>query len=334
MIVDDVIIKIKAGDGGNGAVAFNRNMNQYGPVGGSGGNGGSVYVEGVSDLDALKQFKTKKIIIAENGQNGRGQFIDGKTGKDVVIKIPVGTVVHNLNTKQEYDITKIGQRILIAKGGIGGRGNFHFRSSINTSPKEFEYGTKGEEFDIRFELKMIADIGLIGFPNAGKSSLINELTNAQSKVANYPFTTLEPHLGAYYDLIIADIPGLIEGASNNKGLGFKFLKHIERTEVLFHLIACDSQDIIKEYQTIRNELEKYSKKLASKTEYIILTKTDLVNEQQQKQQIELLSKFNKNIIPVSIYNFDQMENLKSILNKLMKNKNTQDNNKDNKKYNK
>jgi GTP-binding protein len=320
MIIDDVSIKIKAGNGGKGAVAFNKNMTQYGPVGGSGGDGGNIYAQGVSDLGALKQFKTKKKIISENGQDGRGQYIDGRTGYDTMIKVPIGTVIHNLNTNQDLDVTQINEKVLIAKGGHGGRGNFHFRSSTNTSPKEFEYGTPGQEFEIRLELKMIADIGLLGFPNAGKSSLINELTKANSKVANYPFTTLEPHLGVYYDLIIADIPGIIEGASSNKGLGFKFLKHIERTEILFHLIASDSKDIVKEYQIIRNELEKYSEKLATKKEYILLTKTDLIDEKEIKEKIKLLSKFNKNIIPLSIYDFDKIEKLKEILNQIIKEK--------------
>jgi len=322
MIVDDVTIKIKAGDGGNGAVAFNKNMRQYGPVGGSGGEGGSIYALGVSDLDALKQFKTKKKVISERGQDGRGQYIDGRGGYDTTINVPIGTVIHNLTNNINTEITKVGEKIMIAKGGHGGRGNFHFRSSTNTSPKEFEYGTLGEDFEIRLELKMIADIGLLGFPNAGKSSLINELTNANSKVANYPFTTLEPHLGVYYDLIIADIPGIIEGASSNKGLGFKFLKHIERTKILFHLIASDSEDVVKTYQAIRNELEKYSPELAKKQEYIILTKTDLIDEKTIIKYKKLLSKLNKNIIPLSIYDFDKVEELKKVLNSLIKEKTT------------
>ncbi len=320
MILDDVIIKIKAGNGGKGAVAFNKNMTQYGPVGGSGGHGGNIYCQGISDLEGLKQFKTKKMVLAEKGQDGRGQFVDGRDGYDTIIKIPIGTVIHNLTNNTDTEITKIDEKVLVAKGGRGGRGNFHFRSSTNTSPKEFEYGTPGEEFEIRFELKMIADIGLIGFPNAGKSSLLNEFTNAHSKVANYPFTTLEPHLGVYYGLIFADIPGLIEGASQNKGLGFKFLKHIERTKTLFHLIPCDSQDVVKEYKTIRSELEKYNLKLVEKPEYIILTKTDLIKEPELKEKIKLLSKLNKNIIPLSIYDIDKVEELKKVLNKIIQGK--------------
>jgi GTP-binding protein len=173
-------------------------------------------------------------------------------------------------------IHKIGQRILIAKGGTGGRGNYHFRSSTNTSPREFEEGGKGEKFTIRFELKLIADVGFVGLPNVGKSSLLNELTNAKSRVANYHFTTLEPNLGTYYELILADIPGLIEGSSSGKGLGIKFLRHIERTQIIFHFISAESESPLKDYKTIRKELGTYSKALLLKEEHIFLTKHDLV----------------------------------------------------------
>ena len=212
MLIDDVKIRVAAGSGGNGAVAFNKSKMALGPAGASGGNGGSVYILGVSDLSALNQFRFKKEIKAQDGEDGNPQFRDGNDANDLVLSVPVGTVVHNLNTGEDLDIAKIGQKVLIARGGRGGRGNFHFRSSINTTPKEFEYGRQGELLEIRFELKLIADVGFIGIPNVGKSSLLNELTNAKSKVANYPFTTLEPNLGVYYDLILADIPGLIEGA--------------------------------------------------------------------------------------------------------------------------
>ena len=182
------------------------------------------------------------------------------------------------------EIIKIGQRVLAAQGGRGGKGNFKFRSPVNTSPTQFQKGIPGENFTIRLELKLIADIGLIGLPNAGKSSLINELTRANSKVANYPFTTLEPNLGVYYELILADIPGLIEGASAGKGLGIKFLRHVERTKILFHLISAESENPARDYKIIKNELVSYSKELAEKTEYLFLSKSDLASEKDIKKE--------------------------------------------------
>ena len=209
MLIDDVTIKVSAGDGGDGAVAFNKNMMSLGPTGTAGGNGGNVFAIGVSDLSALRQFRFKKEFEADDGADGRGQFRDGADAENIVLKLPVGTVIHNLTTGTAEEITGVGEQITLAKGGHGGRGNFHFRSSQNTTPRRAERGTPGEHFDFRFELKFIADVGLIGLPNAGKSSLLNRLTKATSKVANYPFTTLEPNLGVYYGLILSDIPRLI-----------------------------------------------------------------------------------------------------------------------------
>src|SRR3990167_6205082 len=276
MLIDDITIKVVAGDGGDGMVAFNKNMMSLGPTGGSGGKGGYVYMEGVSDLGALTRLRNAKVFKAGNGGIGGRQYNDGSDGDDLIINVPVGTVVHNLDTKQDVEVTKIGEKLLVAKGGYGGKGNFHFRSSKNTSPKQYQKGLPGEAFQMRLELKLIADVGLIGLPNAGKSSLLNELTEAKSKVANYAFTTLEPHLGVYYDLILADIPGIIEGASDGKGLGAKFLRHIERTKILFHLISAESADPVRDYKIIRKELSSYSKNLAEKTEYVFLSKSDVV----------------------------------------------------------
>jgi GTP-binding protein len=316
MLVDDVTIKVKAGNGGNGAVAFNKNMMELGPTGARGGNGGSIYGIGVSELDALKQFRYIKEVEAESGKNGRSQFIDGSAGEDTIIKLPIGTIIHNLENKTDVEIIKVNEKVLIAKSGPGGRGNFHFRSSTNTSPKEFEEGKPGQAFTIRLELKLIADIGLVGLPNAGKSSLINEITNAKSKVANYPFTTLEPHLGVFEDLIIADIPGLIEGASENRGLGIKFLRHIERTKIIFHLISCENEKPIKSYREIRKELEKYNKIFKTKPEYIFLTKTDVADKKAQEKLKKQFSKINPNVLCISIYDYDSIENFKKLLYKL------------------
>ncbi|MBI4118845.1 MAG: GTPase ObgE [Parcubacteria group bacterium] len=320
MLVDDVKIKIKAGNGGRGAVAFNKNLMSLGPTGGDGGNGGSIYFEGVSNLNALAQFRYKKDIKIKNGGNGKPQFNDGARSEDLILKIPIGAVITNLDTGESSEITKVGQRVLAAKGGRGGKGNFQFRSSINTTPMEFQKGLAGESFSIRLELKLIADVGLIGLPNAGKSSLLNELTRARSKVANYPFTTLEPNLGAYYELILADIPGIIEGASRGKGLGVKFLRHIERTKILFHLISAESENLAGDYKIIRNELKTYGGNLSKKQEYLFLTKSDLVAPAELKKKLASLKKTNKNILALSIHDWDSLEKVKKILNKIQEEK--------------
>jgi GTPase len=317
MLIDDVEIQVTAGAGGKGAVAFNKTKMSLGPAGGSGGRGGSIYIEGISDLSALNKFRFKKEIKADNGQDGRSQFRDGNNAKDLFLLVPVGTVVHNLKTGEDIEITKIGQQLAIARGGAGGKGNFHFRSSTNTTPREFEYGEPGEFFKIRFELKLIADVGFVGLPNVGKSSLLNELTNARSKVANYPFTTLEPNLGAYYELILADLPGIIEGASKGKGLGIKFLRHIERTKTLFYFIAADSTDPVSDYKTVRSELRAYNKLLPEKPEYLFISKKDAVLEKVAKTAERNLKKLNKNVIQISIFDWDSIELVKKILNSLI-----------------
>jgi len=317
MLIDDVKVRIIAGNGGKGAVAFDKNLGARGPVGGKGGRGGSVFIEGVSDLSVLNRFRFKKEVKAKNGQDGRSQFRDGRHSDDLVSLVPVGTVVHNLETGKDIEITKIGQRELIARGGRGGRGNFHFRSPTNTTPKQFKYGGRGESFEIRFELKLIADVGFIGIPNVGKSSLLNELTNAKSKVANYPFTTLEPNLGTYYDLILADIPGLIEGASKGKGLGIKFLRHIERTKILFHFVAADSVDPVADYKTVRSELGAYNKLLLEKPEYILISKKDTALPSVIAETVKKLKKLNKNVIPISIFDKKSIGLVRKILNNLI-----------------
>jgi GTP-binding protein len=313
MLIDDITIKVKAGHGGKGAVAFQKIKLAQGPTGTSGGKGGSVFVEGVSDLSALHQFRFSKDVSADNGENGRSQFRDGAVGKDAILKVPVGTVVHNLDSGIDTEVVKIGEQILVARGGHGGDGNFHFRSATNTTPTEFEEGRPGEEFTIRLELKLIADVGFIGFPNAGKSSLLDALTNAKPKVANYPFTTLEPNLGAYYNLILADIPGLIEGASEGKGLGVKFLRHVERTKVLFHLVSAETEDVVKEYKTTRAELGAHNKALLEKPEYLFLSKSDATTPEEIKKKLTALKKCNKNAIAFSIYDDESLKGVEKIL---------------------
>ncbi|OGG52505.1 Obg family GTPase CgtA [Candidatus Kaiserbacteria bacterium RIFCSPHIGHO2_01_FULL_53_29] len=316
MLVDEIRIQLFAGTGGKGAVAFQKVRLARGPTGGDGGNGGSVYFEGVPDVNALMPLAGKKEAHAEDGRDGRGQFLDGRGGTDLILKIPVGTTVTNLATGYAQEIEHVGQRILAAGGGIGGRGNFKFRSAVNTSPVESETGLTGDTPTYRLELRLIADVGLVGLPNTGKSSLLNELTAAKSRVANYAFTTLEPHLGAYYELILADIPGIIEGASTGKGLGVKFLKHIERTKVLFHLISAESDDVARDYKIIRNELENYNPLLTKKTEYVFLTKSDAVAPQELKKRLTVLTKHGIQAMPISILDPTSIDEVKKILNKI------------------
>lgn len=321
MLIDDVKIKVRAGNGGRGSAAFNNVKMMLGPTGASGGRGGNVYFEGVSDIGALLQFRYKKELVAENGENGKTQFNDGADGDDIILKIPVGTVIHDLTTGEKNEIIKIGENYLVAKGGRGGKGNFKFRSSRNTSPTEFQEGLAGEEFEFRLELKLIADVGFVGLPNVGKSSLLNKLTNAKSKVANYNFTTIDPNLGVYYELILADIPGLIEGASEGKGLGIKFLRHIERTKTIFHFISAESSSPLKDYQIIRNELGIYNNELLEKEEYIFLSKTDLFLPEEIKLKILALKPTGKEVIPISVFEPTiNIEKIEKILRKIIKEK--------------
>lgn len=316
MIVDEIQIKISGGKGGDGCVAFNKNKGEKGPTGGDGGKGGNVYLEGVSNLTALNKFRFKKEFTAKDGVDGKNKLLEGAKGESLILRVPVGTVAHNLDTDKKIEIVEIGERIIIAKGGKRGRGNWHFRSSRNTTPREREEGLLGEHFNFILELRMIADIGFIGLPSAGKSSLLNALTRAKAKTAAYHFTTLEPNLGDYYGLIIADIPGLIEGASAGKGLGIKFLRHIKRTKILIHCISSESENIKKDYEIIKNELAEYEEAVAQKKEYIFLTKTDLISEKEIKEKIKELKKISPDVSAVSIYNEKSLEKVKKLLNKI------------------
>lgn len=320
MLIDDVTIKVEAGNGGRGAAAFNKNAMSLGPTGGRGGNGGSIFVEGVSDLSALNQFRYKKEIKAKNGADGRSQFKDGPNGDNLILKVPVGTVIHKIEMDETDEVLRVGGRILIAKGGLGGKGNFSFRSPRNTSPKKFQGGLPGQSHTLRIELKLIADVGFIGLPNAGKTSLLNELTKAKSKVANYPFTTLEPNLGTYYELILADIPGLIEGASTGRGLGIKFLRHIERTKIIFHLVSAEAENPAKDYNVIKKELKTYNEELVEKPEYIFLSKSDTIPAEEIKKKIAALKNIHKNVAPISVYDRGSLEKVREILNKIQEKK--------------
>lgn len=331
MFVDEVIIHVKAGNGGPGKVAFNKIPKMLGPTGGNGGHGGAVYVIGVSDLSALKRYRFEKKFAAGNGEPGGINNRSGAQGKNITLEVPVGTIIHNLTLHQEVEVVTAGEPMMIAHGGQGGKGNFMFRSALNTSPMESQPGLPGQEYDLELELQLIADAGLIGLPNAGKSSLLNALTRASAKVANYPFTTLEPNLGALFPsnvlkasdeeqkkakaIILADIPGLIEGASTGKGLGIKFLRHVERTQYLFHCISSESTDMKGDYEIIRHELGAHDKSLLKKSECILLTKTDLISEDEVKERMKVLKKLNKKVIPVSTANKNGLEELRAFMEK-------------------
>lgn len=315
MLIDEVVITVKGGNGGNGAISFKRNAQtaKGGPDGGNGGNGGNLYIQGENDVDTLTSFRYKKEIKAEDGISGGRYNLYGRNGQDTVINVPLGTVITNLEDGDSFEITNETDRILIAKGGKGGRGNNEFKTSTIQAPKYRELGKVGEVKKIKLELKLIADIGLVGLPNAGKSSLLSVLTNAHPKIADYPFTTLEPNLGVMEGLIIADIPGLIEGASTGKGLGDKFLKHIERTKLLVHCIDSSSEDALNDYKTIRKELEDFSPLLLEKEEIIVLTKSDLIDEARKKELSKKFSKIKAKIFLLSLYENNSIEELKRVL---------------------
>lgn len=335
-MVDYAKITVKAGDGGDGVVHFLRlkYMPKGGPDGGDGGNGGSVYFETDPNLNTLADFRYKKIFEAESGERGMKRRRHGKDGADMVVKVPKGTIIRMRNAvdeETELDLSEEGEAVLIAKGGKGGRGNWHFRSSTNQTPQEFEKGTDGEEFEVELELKLLAEVGIIGVPSAGKSTLLSVLTKATPKIAEYPFTTLEPNLGVMEvgigkrrkSRVIADIPGLIEGASEGKGLGIQFLRHVERTKVLVHLVSpqlvvkSDQKDLNeqlwRDYETIRKELGLYNKKLLKKKEIVVLNKIDLLSAEERKEIKKFFEKKGIELLLISAGTKEGIEELKKRL---------------------
>ena len=301
--LDQVKIYIKAGNGGDGSPSFRREkfIEYGGPDGGDGGKGGSVILKAERNLNTLIDFRYQQHHKAKRGDNGSGQNRTGKSGDDLILNVPLGTQVFEEDNKTLiYDFDKVGDEFVVAKGGKGGLGNTRFKSSTNRAPRKFTKGTSGEEFTIYLQLKTIADIGIIGLPNAGKSSLLAAITNANPKIANYQFTTLNPNLGvASYDnkeITLADIPGLIEGAHKGTGLGIQFLKHVERCKSLLHMIDITNEDIKKSYKQVKTELKNYSSKLSKKKEIIVLNKIDLISKNKLKQIVDNFSKNTKSEI--------------------------------------
>lgn len=311
MLVDSINLQIKAGNGGAGAVSFLRNGQKArgGPNGGNGGNGGSIYLLGTHNLSDLGEFRFKKKIKAEDGISGGRNNLFGKNAKHLTILLPLGTQVTDTETNETIEITDE-TPVLIAHGGKGGRGNNEFKSATNRTPTYAESGEEGEEKILNLELKFIADIGLVGLPNAGKSSLLKALTNAHPKIGNFPFTTTQPNIGMMSSHMIADIPGLIERASEGKGLGIKFLKHIEKTKLLIHCIDSMEPDPKKIYETVRTEFGQYNTLLLEKPEIILITKTDLVSNYAVKEKIKSLKKRGRKILTCSIYDPKSIGKLK------------------------
>ncbi len=318
--IDELKIQIRAGKGGDGVVRWlhEKGKEFMGPAGGNGGRGADVYARAVRDFGILGAYKNLKEMEAPKGGDGENKNRHGADGADLFVDFPIGSVITNLQTGGKVFLNLEGETKLLAKGGRGGLGNEYFKSSTNQRPDQFSVGKPGEVFDFFIEVELVADAGLIGLPNAGKSSLINELTNAKSKVGAYQFTTLEPALGDMYGFILADLPGLIEGASKGKGLGDKFLRHIKRTKILFHCLSLESTKLITDYKTIRKELSAYSADLAEKKEVLILTKTDMVTEKELAAIVKKLAKLNPAILTVTILDDQSVKALKDNLVKILR----------------
>lgn len=311
MFVDEIEITIQGGNGGPGKVAFFNN--KKGPCGGNGGKGGDLYFDTNSNIADLKRFTKVTFFKAEDGQAGGSNRRYGAKGKDLHLGVPINTTIIDTKTHKEVTLTDKLTGVLICKGGNGGFGNDSFKTSTNRTPRKATQGKNGQEKKVTLVLKLIADFGFIGLPNAGKSSLLNELTNANVKTAAYPFTTLEPNLGVIDGKVLADIPGLIEGASSGKGLGIKFLKHIEKVTLLLHCISVESENLEKDYKTVVEEISKYNKAILSKKTVILLTKTDLVSQDVINEKIKQLKKFADVVIPVSIYHSDSLNLIRNVL---------------------
>lgn len=300
--VDELTIHARAGHGGDGVVRWLhlKGKEYSGPAGGNGGRGGSIYARAVRDVSVLSRYTGEKVFSAGDGEDGRNRSQYGAGGKDLHIDFPVGSIISNLETGERFELLSEGEEVMLLAGGRGGIGNEHFKSSTNQRPEEATPGEPGQEADFHIELSLVADFGLIGMPNAGKSSLLNALTNAKAAVGSYAFTTLDPNLGAFYGKVIADIPGLIEGASAGKGLGHKFLRHVSRTRALLHCVSLEEDGLLERYETVRRELLAYSDILAGKPELVLLTKSDACTPDEVAEAIGAFKERGLEAIAVSV----------------------------------
>jgi GTP-binding protein len=326
--IDEARVSVKAGDGGNGVISFRREkfIPKGGPDGGNGGNGGSVIIHADRQLNTLLDYRYQRIYQAQRGENGRGKNQFGKYGEDIHLGVPCGTIIRNAATNEVLaDLTNDGEEVIIAKGGKGGKGNAEFATSTNQAPRVAEEGTKGEQQELLLELKLLADVGLVGFPNAGKSTLISVLSAARPKIADYPFTTLIPNLGIVRvaegkNFTMADIPGLIEGAHLGKGLGIQFLRHIERTKVLVFLIESTSQDIKEDYEILLGELREYSESLLQKPRIVAITKMDIADTEIRKRVKKIKIGQRIQVVPISAVTNDGIKLLVAQMWKLVRRK--------------
>lgn len=331
MLIDEFKFHGKAGKGGDGVVRWRREkfIAMGGPAGGDGGRGGSLYIEAARDNQLLAQYRHITQFSAQDGEPGGSRSLHGQDGEDKVIRFPIGSIVKNLQSGEVFTLLTEGEKIEILKGGHGGLGNEQFKSSTNVSPEEATPGNWGEEADFTVELQLIADIGLIGLPNAGKSSLLNSITKARAKVGEYAFTTLDPNLGSLFGYTIADIPGLIEGASEGKGLGVKFLKHISRTTALVHLVSFENElaqvgGMMKVYKEIRNELAQYDTALTEKEEIILLTKTDVLPDDTRdeivQKKIAEFQKGGKQVYAITLFDDNSVKQFSDVLVRYLREK--------------
>jgi GTPase len=303
MFVDELTIKAYAGRGGNGVVRWRhlKGKELSGPSGGDGGRGGDVYLRCVQDIARLARYRHKKIFKAAPGAPGETESRHGKNGANCVIEVPRGSVITHRETKVRYELLTVGEEVRILKGGAGGYGNEHFKGALNRAPQESTAGKPGASGTFAIELELVVDVGIVGMPNAGKSSLLNALTRASSKVAGYAFTTLTPHLGVFQGRVFADIPGIIEGASEGKGLGHAFLRHIMRTKMILHCVSLEHEDVLGAYRTVRAELVSYGRGLSEKPEVVLLTKRDLVVQERLKEVVSQFASLKKPVLSVSVH---------------------------------